>query len=398
MQQIDPPLPLRQRSPDLHARRRAALLAATGGARLVIFGMGSALGAGTRSHGRMRFLAGWDSHESASLLLLAPDGCRLLLASPFMEPAASELVPDLNPEHLPTDLWSQAVTAFLGSESCAVVGLDEMPLGIYRSLAALLDPATDVTPAIDALRQVKEPAALALHRDGAVICDRVFAAMADEITPGRSGRESQRVLEGIALQHGAEYCRSWLTIRPAADHPRYWPEETSREAQKGDQVLFGIALMVDGHWAHGLRMGHLGPVPDALRSLHAGVNQALNAGLAALVPGCPVTEAKQAMTAHIDALALEFPDYSAHTFRCGHALGLTYEEPGLTQAFPQTFGQYPEPPLPEPGPILRPGMVLELHPNIFLSGLGGAALGQMIEITPQGAAVLFHTPCSLLEL
>lgn len=394
---IDLPLPLRQRAPDLHARRCLALLAATGEGRLVIFGMGSALGAGTLSHGRLRFLTGWDSHESASLFLLAPDGCRLLLASPFMAPAARELVPDLNPEHLPTGRWLQAVTEFLGPEPCAVVGLDEMPLGIYRPLAGLLDPATDVTPEVDALRQVKEPAALALHRDGAEICDRVFAALANEIAPGRSGRCSQRALEGIALEHGAEYCRTWLTIRPAADHPRYWPEETAREAQIGDQILFGIALMVDGHWAHGLRMGHLGQVPQTLHSLHAGVKKALDAGLAALIPGRSVSEAKQAMTAHIDTLALGFPDHKAYTFRSGHALGLTYEEPGLTQAFPQTFGQYPDPALPGSGPILRPGMVLELHPNLFLSGIGGAALGQMVEITALGSAVMLDTPCSLLK-
>ncbi|MFU8881534.1 MAG: hypothetical protein ACNA7Q_04140, partial [Rhodobacterales bacterium] len=37
------------------------------------------------------------------------------------------------------------------------------------------------------------------------------------------------------------------------------------------------------------------------------------------------------------------------------------------------------------GDVLAPGMVLELHPNLFLPGIGGAALGEMVIITEHGA-------------
>jgi Xaa-Pro aminopeptidase len=254
-----------------------------------------------------------------------------------------------------------------------------------------------MTARLDRLRQVKDPAALELHQYGATICDTLFAALPDAIKLGRRGCESQRILEDLARQQGAEYCRTWLTLRPQADHPRYWPEESQRPAEIGDQMLFGVALTVDGHWAHGLRMGHFGPVPSAVTRMYEQVELALNLGLTALRPGRSISEAVSAMKLPFNSPTSTAIGRTVKSFRSGHGLGLTYEEPGLTAAFPQTFGAYPESAFVE-GPVLQPGMVLELHPNIFVDGIGGAALGQMIEVTQTGAKPFLRTPLDIVEL
>lgn len=390
---VDVGLSLRGLDPTLHAARRARLRGLTDGLPVIVYGAGSALGAGTRSHGGMRFLTGWDSHETGGLLLLGKTMDRLLLSSPFMVASARSHVPELSPGYLPISHWSEVVSQFLDWQTPMLIGIDEMPMGWFRQLTPHLDHGIDATPRLDALRQVKEPAARDLHRSGAAICDRLFAALPGAIQLGRRGYESQRILEDLARQHGADYCRTWLTMRPQADHPRYWPEETENPAQIGDQVLFGVALTVDGHWAHGIRMGHLGPIPKAVAQLHAQVANALRLGMAALRPGVSISEAVKAM----DLLVRSSND-AATRFRAGHGLGLTYEEPGLTTAFPQTFGAHPEPAAADTGPILHPGMVLELHPNLFVDGVGGAALGQMFEITQIGAKPLLQAPMELFSL
>ncbi|MEM5500378.1 M24 family metallopeptidase [Ahrensia kielensis] len=392
-----PPV-LRLTDPTLHAARRAALLNLTNEKPVIIFGMGSALGAGTRSHGGMRFLIGWDSHEASSLLLLGKNTSRLLLTSPFMVPSAVNSVPELSPENLPTSFWPQAVADFLEGQTPALIGVDEMPIGLYRCLAPHLDEGVDFTSHLDDLRQVKDPATLDMHRYGAKICDTLFAALPEAIKQGRRGRESQRILEELARQQGAEYCRTWLTLQQQADHPRYWPEETEKPAELGDQMLFGVALTVDGHWAHGLRMGHIGPVPTSIAQLHVQVTQALDLGISKLRPGSSVSEAVKVMATAIPNPIGNAKGHTTNCFRAGHGLGLTYEEPGLTGAFPQTFGAYPENAPVETGPVLEPGMVLELHPNLFVDGIGGAALGQMIEVTQTGAKPFFKTPLGLLSL
>lgn len=392
------PPTLRQIDPTRHMARRAALLDLTNGRPIVVFGMGSALGAGTRSHGGMRFLTGWDSHESSAILLLEARTSRLLLTSPFMVPSAMDAVPELSPEYLPFPLWPQAVAGFLAGQTPVEIGVDEMPMGLYRILAAHLEHGADFTSHLDDLRQVKDPAALDMHRFGASICDTLFAALPETINTGRRGRESQRILEDLARQQGAEYCRTWLTLRPQADHPRYWPEETEKPAALGDQMLFGVALTVDGHWAHGLRMGHIGPVPAGVEELHKEVAMALDLGIEALRPGRSVSEAVNAMTAALGTPKDTYKGRTTRRFRAGHGLGLTYEEPGLTAAFSQTFGAHPENTPTQAGPVLEPGMVLELHPNVFVDGIGAAALGQMIEITQTGAKPFLKAPIGMLSL
>ncbi len=246
-----------------------------------------------------------------------------MLTSPFMVPSAMDVVPELSPEYLPAPLWPQAIANFRSGQTPALIGVDEIPMGIYRNLARHLDDGVDITTRLDDLRQVKDTAALDLHRFGASICDEVFAALPEVIKTGRRGRESQRILKNLARQHGAECCCTWLTLRPQADHPRYWPEETENAAETGDQMLFGVALTVDRNWAHGLRMGHIGPAFDAVAQLHEQVAVALNLGMDALRPGRSVAEAVHAIASSLTSLTGAANGRPTRSFRAGHGLGLT---------------------------------------------------------------------------
>ena len=376
--------PLAAIAPGLHRQRRATLLARVGRP-LLVFGMGSALGAGSKSHGALRHLTGWDGHESASLLLLTPDRARLLLASPFMQPLAAELLPELDPFYAPPDTWPSLVRPHLPAAPTGVIGIEEMPLPTAQAFgpAIMADPAA--TDALNRMRVIKEPPALDLHRAGATICDALFAALPGLIRPGLSATAVQRDLEAMALSLGADYCRTWLTIRAQADRPRYWPAEATAIAAQGDQVLMGIALTVDGHWAHGIRMGSVGPMrPDHQRLMQI-VADCLRAGLAMARPGVAVTALADTMEAAFTAGTKGLDLTAAQRFRFGHGLGLSYEDPILTDAFVQGFGTATTPARAEgAGGTLTPGMVLELHPNLFLPGCGGAALGEMVIITDTG--------------
>jgi len=372
---------LRSVDPGVYGRRRRALL--EGLIRPVaVFGMGSALGAGTKSHGALRFLTGWDGHESASLLVLSESGTRLIVNSPFMQPMAAKMMPELDPTYLPASDWPMLIRQVVSAGQIGLIGMDELPMGLARVLDPLIRDDQDASYFLDRMRLVKEPSALQLHRDGAAICDMLFAALSDYLSPGKSARTVQRALEDLALSHGADYCRTWLTVRPVADRPRYWPGETGGCVATGDQVLFGIALTVDGHWAHGIRMGSVGPMREDHAKLLQIVSDCLDVGLALARPGVAVTALADAMDAAFMAGTDNLDMQNAQRFRFGHGLGLSYEDPVLTDAFVQSFGVTPMPMRPDgAGVTLASGMVLELHPNLFLPGHGGAALGEMVIIT-----------------
>lgn len=379
---------LRLADPGIHERRRDDLLAQLGRP-VLVFGMGSALGAGSKSHGALRYLTGWDGHESASLLVLSPSGARLICASPFMAPLAAELLPELDPVYLPPAGWPGLIRESVTFGSVDLIGLDEAPTGIARLLQPVIRQSEAASAVLDRMRTLKEPAALDLHRAGAAICDGMFARLPSVLKTGANVQDVQRELESFALSQGADACKTWITVRAEADRPRYWPEETRGTVAMGDQVLMGIALTVDGHWAHGIRMGSVGPLRPEHALLLDIVADCLRIGLDLTRPGVALTDLVDAMEDTFAAGTSGLGD--VQRFRFGHGLGMSYEDPILTDAFVQTFGTSPVAArMDGAGGVLASGMVLELHPNLFLPGIGGAALGEMVIIDENDA----ETPLS----
>ncbi|MFH1556805.1 MAG: M24 family metallopeptidase [Pseudomonadota bacterium] len=381
------------------AARRAALLdlaGARGCAGIAVFGHGSALGTGTKSHGALRFLSGWDGHESAALLLILPEGAHLLVASPFMVPLARDLRPDLMVHDVRPDGWGATLGALLPAGArLGRVGFEEMPVRIHRDLGGFADgPALDADVA--RLRLVKDAAEQPLHLAAAALCDELFAALGTELSARLPAWQIQLNLEMRARRAGADYCRTWLTIAPQADYCRYWREEALAVPQAGDQVLLGVALTVDGHWGHGIRMGSIGPQSAAHAELAGHVDAMLEAGLAALRPGLPLAGVEAAMEAERLRRGLAAGDPRVRRFRNGHGLGCSYEDPLLTDAFRQHFDPTAAP-VAAPELTLSPGMLFELHPNLFVAGLGGAALGEMVLLSPHGADVLLRFPRSCVQ-
>ncbi|MFS8038652.1 M24 family metallopeptidase [Xanthobacter sp. AM11] len=388
------PLPPRApaEGPEVFAARRRALLRQAGARGLgtvLVFGHGSALGAGSQSHGALRYLCGWDGHESPSLLALTPTGDHLFVGSAFLMPLARALHADLALHDVRPAAWAAALGALTGASACGTVGFSEMPAGIHSPLAAPGHVALDGELA--RMRLVKDTAELALHRQAAALCDMLFARLGTELARRIPAWQAQLNLETAARLAGADYCRTWLTVAPEADYCRYWREEAQRVPQAGDQVLFGIALTVDGHWGHGIRMGAIGPLKTQHVALAQQVEAMLQAGLAALAPGLPLAGVEAAMDGQMQRAGLMAAHPGLARFRNGHGLGCSYEDPLLTEAFPQHFDRT-TPAHRAPELALAPGMLLELHPNLFIPGLGGAAIGEMVLVTAEGPSCLLAFP------
>lgn len=392
----------------LAARRRAFAerLAADGFDAALIFGHGSAMGGGTRSHGGLRFLTDFDGHEAAALLAVrlradAPGDAAawLLPQSPFMLPLARRTPGVAVPEIAVSQGPAFLAETFGGAARIALIGFDEAPLGLARRLGGLVERGIAADGVLDALRLVKDADALARHREGAAICDALFGAFGPEIAAAARERRpvwtAQLALESMARSLGAEDCRIWLTVAPQADYPRYWREELGRTPAPGDQILFGAALRVCGCWAHGLRSAALGAPSAAASALARDVEAMLAAGLAALRPGAALSAVSAAMDAVFEAAR---PDAGTSRFRFAHGLGYGYEEPVVSAMFAQNFGPLD----PEAGlaadAVVAPGMVFEMHPNLFVAGVGGAVLGEMVLVTEDGPALLTTAPRTLSQL
>jgi Xaa-Pro aminopeptidase len=98
-----------------------------------------------------------------------------------------------------------------------------------------------------------------------------------------------------------------------------------------------------------------------------------------------------------DAGLTKDPGLGAHfQFRGGHALGYSYEDPIGSAEFPQPYD--PTAKIPAEPRIVEPGMLFEVHPNLFIEGVAGASIGDMVLVTEHGPELLTNHPRTLLSL
>jgi Xaa-Pro aminopeptidase len=361
---------------------------------LVVFGQGSVLGTATRSHGNLRYLIDWDGDAAASALVIPLQGPpSLVVANIFAQMRGRERneLADVKFGRGPS--FASAIADLLpaGTRRVALAGRDEIPFAIWEPLAAA---GANAWVSCDAelahRRAIKDGMQIAFHRQAAAICDLMFEALGPALHTGQTVAEIQAELEKLGRQQGCEYCDTWLTVLPVADRCRYLTEENANVPASGDQVLLGIMLIFHGHWGHAIRTGSLGTGPSpAARKVFKMVEDMHTAMLAGLHPGADLRDVGDAGLTKDQTLGAHFQ------FRGGHALGYSYEDPIGSAEFPQPYD--PTAKIPAEPRIVKPGMLFEVHPNLFVDGVAGASIGDMVLVTEQGPELLTKHPRNLLS-
>lgn len=382
-----------------HLRERIAALEAECQAQgldhVVVYAKGSNLGPATKSHGYMRYLCDWNGYQNDSVLILTPGKPPVLLvAGIFLKFRADRYfwIED-------TRFIKAADTgAYLGQwceqtaqrkGSIGIVGLADMPLSVWNTFNAKASGATLVNMEgfLDQKRLIKTPEQLDRHQAAAELCDELFATLRREIKTPRPAYQLQAELERVARYAGAEYCMTWLTVGPQADYCRFFTDECQRVPQQGDQVLLGIYLLLDGHWGHAIRSGTLGPATKDQDAVFKSAQQMWATMNERLTTGADLAQVHQAAE---DVIQAHYPDRNDQIFRFrhGHGLGHSYEDPIASLSFPQAYDGGAQ----AKSQSAQPGMLFELHPNLFVPGLGGAAIGDMVLTLETGNRSLTHYP------
>jgi len=361
---------------------------------LIIFGQGSVLGTATRSHGNLRYLLDWDGDAAASALVLPTLGSpNLVVANIFAQMRGRERDILANVRFGRGPSFASAIADLLpkGARRIAIAGRDEIPFGIWEPLASAGAAAwVSCDAELARRRAIKDSLQIAFHRQTGAICDRMFEQLGPALHSGLSVADIQTDLEKVGRQHGCEYCDTWLTVRPIADRCRYLADENTNIPRPGDQVLLGIMLILHGHWGHAIRTGSLGAPTAAAQKIFKMVEDMHTGMLDHLRPGADLRTAGQAGIARDAQLGPHFQ------FRGGHALGHSYEDPIGSAEFPQPYD--PSAKTPTEPRIVEPGMLFEIHPNLFVEGVAGASIGDMVLVTEQGPEFLTKHPRILLSL
>jgi Xaa-Pro dipeptidase len=364
---------------------------------VLIHAQGGALGAATRSNAYLRLFADWDGFEASTTLLVERGRRTLILSNPFQLHAAQGIAGiDAVVFSAPSKL-GEAVQGLLATSSgdalrIGQAGWSEAQWQTIESMHRALPRAQweDIALELDRWRIAKAAPEVEALSAAAALCDEVFSRFPAFLRHDREAWKTQRDVEHFALVSGAEYCKTWLTIGPAAQRPQYLPHENRRKPVPGDQVLLGVMLKLDGYWGHAIRMGaYVEALPVHLR-LHGLVHKMFDEALALFGAGADLAGAEKAVQGILSRGLPHVPPGDIFRFRSGHGLGLSYEEPQSVAAFPQYADPFDTG---RSAPLeASTGAMFELHPNFFAKGLGGAALGDMVHVTESGSVRLLRTP------
>jgi len=367
----------------------------------------------TITPGNLRYLVGWADKFAPSLLVLpVAEEPALLVPGPSTRHSLQEIrhiwVADVQVEYNAAAYGTAALRLLqdraVSPGRVGLLGISEMPTLVYEGLAGDASPWVfeDADDLVFQERIIKEPEEIDLHRAAANISDAMlYEVMLGARAPGKWAWQLMADVEYRGRSLGAELSSCWLSTGPEPDYARADLWEHQRQLQDDDRINAGTYVVYEGYWAHGLRMAIKGKATPELTHYVEAVREAQDAGIEALKPGRSLAEVYGAMHAVIEEHCPITAEEDTFRFRPGHGLGLDYAEPPITRAFPQAShwsilakeGERKEAPL-----TVQPGMVLELHPNFTVPGLGMMCMGDVALVTPSGVELLTKIPRQLFEI
>jgi Xaa-Pro aminopeptidase len=311
----------------------------------------------------VRYLTGFESTNAA--VLVEPERVRLFTDFRYAERARElegveveetkrYLYSDL-PDRLPKRVGFEAdAVTFANYEFLREGGLELVP---RRGL-------------VESLRAVKEPQELDAIRRASEVTDRTYERLVEESFAGRTEKELVWRMHQLFHESGADGLAfdTDIAAGPTAASPHALPGD--RIVQEGDLVLVDAGAVVDGYCSDCTRTFAVGEISDSLRGLYEVVREAQQAGVDAVRAGVTGRDADAAARAVIAEAG--YGENFGHGL--GHGLGLlVHEAPYLR---------------PEWEEELAAGNVVTVEPGIYLSGVAGIRIEDLVVVTEDGCEVL----------
>lgn len=236
-------------------------------------------------------------------------------------------------------------------------------LGIQGAAPRLtFEPAS---PVIGLVRAVKDADELdALRRAGAA-ADATFAAIRTMPFTGRRESEIASDLARLLVEHG--HRRADFTIvasGPNAASPHHEPGD--RTIEPGDAVVLDFGGELDGYYSDTTRTVVVAGPPPGFEEVYEVVRTAQAAAVDVVRPGIEIQEVDRAARRIVDAAG--FGDRFIH--RTGHGIGMEVHEPPYA--------------IEGDGTVLRPGITFSVEPGIYLEGIFGVRIEDIVAVTSDG--------------
>jgi Xaa-Pro aminopeptidase len=326
------------------------------------------------THGpNVRYLSGFESSNAA--LLVDPE--RVQLFTDFRYADAARSIAGVEFVQTPRSLFAslaELLDGRIGFEADAVS---------YAGYQTLAEGRLELVPRrglVEALRAVKDEGELDAIRRAGEITSQAYDRFAEERFVGRSERELAWRLDELFREHGADAPAFETIVASGPNGARPHARPTDRKVGAGETVVIDAGAKVDGYNADCTRTFATGPLPDELKEAYAACLEGQLAGLAAVRAGLTGVAADAASRGPIENAGLG--DRYGHGL--GHGVGLeVHEAPRLSR---------------ESSDTLAAGNVVTVEPGVYLEGLGGIRIEDLVIVTDDGAEVLTSSTKDLVTV
>ena len=314
----------------------------------------------------VRYLTGFTG--SNGQLVLGADGGVFLTDGRYTEQSRHE-VPDLDRVTYPA--FPPAFADAVGKLGAARVGFESTGVThkLFRDLTDAGPEDAELVPTdgeVEHLRWVKEPEEIAMVAQAQAITDDCFDRIVAKLAEGMTEREVALEMELTMRQNGADALafESIVAFGEGAAEPHHHP--TDRALQVGDVIKLDFGALYRGYHSDMTRTVAFGEPSEELREIHALVKAAQQAGIDAVRPGATGAEPDAASRQVIaDAGRGE-----AFSHSLGHGVGLEIHEGPSLRANGED--------------VLPVGAIVTVEPGVYVPGLGGVRIEDMVEVTADG--------------
>ncbi|HEY4199560.1 MAG TPA: Xaa-Pro peptidase family protein [Devosiaceae bacterium] len=333
---------------------------------------------GPSSH--MLWLTGLSPHgdERPVLLIVSQHHAGFLM--PALNVDSSRLV-----TQLPFYPWSDAegpnaaLMALLGD---AGTGKDGLKLALDETMRAdfallVLDTLpgarrTFTAETVGYLRAHKDEAEYEALKANAVLNDGAMAAAFAALRPGVTELQIAEVVRNFYKANGAKPEFTSVCFGENGAFPHH--HTGNRMLKANEAVLIDIGGRKDGYPSDMTRVAVCGDMPEDFEKVHAVLERAVTAAIAAAKPGVAAKDVDKAARDVITEAG--YGEFFLH--RTGHGLGIDVHEPPYITATNEA--------------VLEEGNVFSIEPGIYLNGKFGLRLEEIVIIRGNRAEVLSELP------
>jgi Xaa-Pro aminopeptidase len=318
----------------------------------------------------VRYLTGFESTNAA--VLIEPERTRLFTDFRYAERARAV-------EGVELEETIRYIYADLAELLPERVGIEADAL-TYANWELLRQGGVDLVSRrglVESLRVVKEPEELDAIGRATEVTNATYERLAEEQFARCTEKDLAWRMEQLFHEEGADGLAFPIDIAsgPTAASPH--AVSGDRVVQEGDLVIVDAGAIVDGYCSDCTRTFAVGEVSDSLRETYEVVRRGQQAGLDAVRAGVSGRDADAAARAVI--MDAGYGENFGHGL--GHGVGLLVHEAPVLR--------------PESEDVLAVGNVVTVEPGIYLSGVAGIRIEDLVVVTEEGCDVLTTFPKDL---